>query len=505
MSKQSKVRVNAGGPPPVALNVQNSSKTRNRKRNKKQGTVAIRNMVTASIPRPSFTIRSSRMYNGDVILSVSGTEVVQEVLSFSSTIAAGAPSELVMDRLLNVADPQMFPRLAGVATTFDKFKFKRVCLHYHSGCPSTASGAVGIGFITDPNDPVPVDCVALADYAHAAVSTVTMPVSCEIVPADDVWQFTSSAPASIQLASSPATTVAQVNPFYGSLRAVCKVDHAGGTNTGGTFLGYLAIEYDVELWRLRPVVQSVASGNYNSLTASTALSNTLQFAPLNTNYTNVRGWFDTFSQAVALATDTYNLLTTSGTYASSRLGKMNKSNTLMITEGEWLDSGILTVSSGTTFDSRSPIRREGRKVLPPGKIFIHERYVPKRSQSNHEVPFMVFSDDEKSHHPTLDDYLTTDGVDIGLTTESMNVVAYGAPLDGSATATVISSFGMTIPTATNTSIPWSLLFQLPGPTVVTFLLDCSSLTGTVQINPNYTTQSLCRVSADNSSSASVQS
>ena len=124
--------------------------------------------------------------------------------------------------------------------------------------------------MTDPNDPVPVSCVAVGEYAHSAVGTVTFPLEASIIPSDDVWQFTSGAPPTSLTSTSstfPTSGTGLVSPFYGSLRLIVKVDHCIVPNVAlQNFLGYLSLDYEIELLRLKPVNQSIAFGSVTSLT-----------------------------------------------------------------------------------------------------------------------------------------------------------------------------------------------------------------------------------------------
>lgn len=77
--------------------------------------------------------------------------------STTNTKISHAPLKLP----LNPGDGRTFPWLTSVATRFEKYRFKKIKVHYLPTCSTLESGGVSLCPIYDPADPVPTDRITL--------------------------------------------------------------------------------------------------------------------------------------------------------------------------------------------------------------------------------------------------------------------------------------------------------------------------------------------------------
>lgn len=177
---------------------------------------------------------------------VRGTEVI-EALNTS-----GVPRTSALP--LNPVQSETFPRLSGFAAQFEKFRFKRVQVSYHSGAPATRSGAMGIAVFTEylPNSSgIPTFLPELGSYQYAAIGSIASNFSAPVwVPRDPEYFFTGDG-------SNP--TVDPLKVYQGSIITVTR---DAVTADQDLLAGYLSITYEVEFINMRPTVdKSVVFGS----------------------------------------------------------------------------------------------------------------------------------------------------------------------------------------------------------------------------------------------------
>lgn len=486
----------------------NASKGLQKQMKGKQSQRISRDAVTMLLPKSSFTINAKTNKDGDPLVTVGGCEIISEITSnVPQTLpqpTMGTPSLLVFDVVINPANPQLFPRLSGMVSVFDKFRFKRLTASYSTGCPSTTAGAIGICFMTDPNDPIPVSCVTVGEYAHSSVGSVTLPLACEIKPSDDVWQFTSAAPPiSLTATSSAYPNLGNgfVSPFYGSVRLIVKVDHASVSSTVSTsFLGYLSLSYEIELLRLKPVIPKVAYGSVTSLTPtvlSSAVNGINKWVPLTSNFSNIEGYFNTAASGLQLVSDIVNYFVGDTTYGSklplNSLYPISRANVYEVSDGAWNAAGVLAIQNVTlSTDSRQPTALGAE----PSVTFLNAKYVRPGFMLLAESSYHVFSDEEKSTFPSLEELKSRYKVGAG---GNVSVIVHGGPADASSTAGIM---GLTLlPMTTAGNYPFSIPLFFEKPMLCDLLLDPTSMgLGTVTMNKPFCSCGFSRVSYDQSDS-----
>lgn len=195
-----------------------------------------RMLLNASVPRPRMGIR------GDMRKTVvSGLEVVDQF------VTSKIPKKIAVS--LNPAQAQTFPRLSGFAGQFEKYRFKRIRLHYHTAAPATRSGALGLAVFTQVTTPgsIPNFMPEFGSYEYSAVGTVASNLTTPWwIPKDPEYFFIG------YNGSSFGSLVAPEDPlkvFQGSL---CFLTRDAVDADVGLLAGYLSIEYEVEFVNLRP-------------------------------------------------------------------------------------------------------------------------------------------------------------------------------------------------------------------------------------------------------------
>jgi len=255
----------------MSKNSQIVNKKKSSRKSGNQFTTVSRLISQVQIPKPSLRLRTSGS-NEDPVVVVEGMEVIAELNSNLST----GYSEL-LDLRINPADPKVFPRLASIASTFDRFRVKKLVLRYHCGVPSTTEGAIGIGVMKDRNDRRPSSLVELSDLAGARVGTVSQ--SLEVVFTSDAKEpflLTTGAPS--HSSSFYASSVEDdIDRWSGLSRFIVATDRLNAT--AKPFLGYLSLQYHIELMCMKASTRAVVSGILGTRAVSANTSFCLDLLP----------------------------------------------------------------------------------------------------------------------------------------------------------------------------------------------------------------------------------
>lgn len=199
-------------------------------------------LLNASIPRPRLSIR------GDLRKTVvSGVEVIDQF------VTSDTPVKTVVQ--LNPAQAQTFPRLSGFASQFEKYRFRRVRLHYHTGCPATRSGAIGLAIFTQPvsSDSVPAFMPEFGSYEYSAVGTVATSLSTPWwVPKDPEFFYLGT--GFTPLSGNSLTEITNAEPLKVYQASLAFLMRDAVSADSGLLAGYLSIEYEIEFLNLRPTV-----------------------------------------------------------------------------------------------------------------------------------------------------------------------------------------------------------------------------------------------------------
>jgi hypothetical protein len=211
---------------------------------------------------------------GPGVLRVSGVELVAEVFCHNH---AATELEILMNPLSSE-----IPRLVSISGGFEKFKFKRLRLHYTPGCPTTRTGVVHAAYIEDPLSRNPLGAIEFRAYEHSFVGSVGVPLSTTLeVEEEDQWYLIHPVSDSANL------TEAFRDP---TKRFQGKISLATGGSTvadENTLAGYVCLEYEVYMKDLRPARSmalslSTTSGFSQTFTGgASASTNNVQWPLLN--------------------------------------------------------------------------------------------------------------------------------------------------------------------------------------------------------------------------------
>jgi hypothetical protein len=171
-------------------------------------------------------------------------------------------------RLVNPLDSVVFPVLSGIASSYERFRFKRLRLRYETGCPSTTAGQVALAWQVSPLDAVPQSLVEALSYEESTGGSVANNHLAQFrrisgrTDGDDEWYYT-----------DPDDSLADpTKRFQGALIWALE----GGTATAALPVdaGILWLEYEVELSSLRPRQESAVMGwTTTDFEAPTGVSN----------------------------------------------------------------------------------------------------------------------------------------------------------------------------------------------------------------------------------------
>jgi hypothetical protein len=142
--------------------------------------------------------------------------------------------------VINPADPTTFPWLSSIAALFDKYKFHKLEFRYITSSPTSSGGNVSLAVDFDTLDSAPANGVAMSNlakfntFATWANETLVVPVNRR---GNNAWLYTLDGNAS---SNDPKTY--NLGNLFVSTESV----------TSTTPIGYIVVEYDVELLDKNP-------------------------------------------------------------------------------------------------------------------------------------------------------------------------------------------------------------------------------------------------------------
>lgn len=218
-------------------NKRNKNNKRNNKRGKRRGRPSQLNITVQSVPvAKSAKVSNPRNRNR----SLGNGNLIHQGESGIAISMANNTTATTTSLDLICANATSFPSLSAIAKTYDKIKWRRLRMKWVPSLPTTSGGSVAIYFDNDRTD-VGATSVPLALQNKKAKSCA-------------IWDSLSSTVSSVQLRSrelfstfigSGSTTE---NTFTSPGRIhVHTTSLPGVTFTASTVVGYLWLEYDVEL------------------------------------------------------------------------------------------------------------------------------------------------------------------------------------------------------------------------------------------------------------------
>jgi hypothetical protein len=80
---------------------------------------------------------------------------------------------------LNPGQQEVFPWLANIASRFEKYKFRRLEVHYHPNCPTSTPGYFAIAIDADPSDQDPTNRSEMLAMEHAVTGPCWTQMRCK--------------------------------------------------------------------------------------------------------------------------------------------------------------------------------------------------------------------------------------------------------------------------------------------------------------------------------------
>jgi hypothetical protein len=241
---------------------------------------------------------------------------------------------------INPANVLFAPRLASIASAFERYKFDWLRVEFHTAAPATRSGSIGLLIKFDPQDEEPVSMVQIAENEAGAVGTVAEDLAVEgsWPEADPYYLMTPDI-------SSSDTFDAQWR--YPGRLWVATGDSVSADNR--LLAGYLSVEYRVRLLRCKPATNLLAAGE--SAAGQTA-TDTASY--LDWSMDNLVGWWDWFNSP-----------------SSVPQGTLEFREQVAAAAGDW-STNYLLEWAGAAFDEAE------RKVFSPRTSAMRDRVVEKR-------------------------------------------------------------------------------------------------------------------------------
>lgn len=284
-------------------------------------------VARSSLPRPRFSVSSkgSEMH-------VSGHEVAMTLKTESSA------STFQVD--INPSVGSLFPRLAGFAAVFERYRFKRLRLNYHPGCPATRSGALGLYVRANAsNQTIPSSIPQLAGFDCSAVGAVGQPMSTPwFTLRDPQWYYVQKED---QAQDDDAKSPGSIGWYVADATSA----------DDGTLAGYVSIEYEVEFQHYVSVPQSSITWA-STATVGTAVPSSVTTAVVGgTLIEKAVGYFDMITGTILdVAAAASSIYATYNRFSRACIaGNWKASDTLRITQGELKtsdsDDDTVTVNS----------------------------------------------------------------------------------------------------------------------------------------------------------------
>lgn len=219
--------------------------------------VARTQVVTMTEPKWRQTARGTSVKHRELLASV--------IADTGFVLANGMIPGLLS---VNPIQPATFPWLHPTAIGFDKFKIRKLKLHYVPICSSAMAGRVGIFWDPNSQNVGPLDRVEMASYKHC-LETATWTAGTLTVPCDNVERFVDS-----------NNTADPKFVDFG------RVGFAVYSNSNSVdTLGDIYIEYEIELMDPHPH-QTLVGGMHGTPTTATPIVPLNYIFAANTN-TNV--------------------------------------------------------------------------------------------------------------------------------------------------------------------------------------------------------------------------
>lgn len=276
----------------------------------------MRPLLSARVPKASFHVTSSTMdipkLGTAEVLDVVGIEIHGEVFTTDNTfVPLSVP--------INPQDSELFPRLAGIALPFDRWKCMSLGVHFNTAAPATRAGSIGMCVQFDPLDPDPPDLARLGQYESFSLGAVSENLSCEASwPESDPWLLTSAT-------EDPNSSE---DPNWRYPGKIVMLTSDSGTDDDDKVAGFVSISYHFRFARLKPLSNFLFDGETEG---SVSVTDTGIPVVLETPAVSLGFWDWLFSNVTAV---------TSGT-----VGAVKYIESVLVTAGEWYSGLNITVTA----------------------------------------------------------------------------------------------------------------------------------------------------------------
>ncbi len=170
-------------------------------------------------------------------------------------------SSIALRETINPRNETLFQKLAVSSQNYEKFKLKKIRLVYRGSCSTSTSGTIAISYQPDPAAVAPSSVVEVGQLECSAYGSSWASFETKMVSSDGTDLFVRSNLASLpyNFLSGVDTTVAE------QLEESARLTSAGlvqvvlegfpmSTSSTDLRLGYLSIDYEIDLWGQRSVL-----------------------------------------------------------------------------------------------------------------------------------------------------------------------------------------------------------------------------------------------------------
>jgi hypothetical protein len=232
--------------------VQQPRKKPRRRKARSNGGMMSAPLLAVSHPRPFFRFLEATEHS----VRVHGHEMLATTFCSSTTVRNGP-------FLINPAIANVFPRLAPLALSFEKYRFKSLRLIYTSAAPTTRSGQIALCIVSDVEAQAPGDIVEMYNYECSVVSPVGMGASTP--------RFRMSDPGKWYLTNAVTSFTSAVDPTNRFVGKIFALSTRSTSADSGTIAGEISIEYEVEFCNSRPSLAiSTSTSNVDTITYTDA-------------------------------------------------------------------------------------------------------------------------------------------------------------------------------------------------------------------------------------------
>lgn len=186
---------------------------------------------------------------------------------------AATTFRVMVNALVNPANPQVFSWLASIADHFEEYKILKFKVIYEPSCTSSTTGQVVIGCDYDPQDPEPTDWSQVSSWKGAKHGSAWAPLT--FYADKNIRRRSTYYTGVSSLDDTTATNTEDVRETSAARLYVC---HEGVTNNGvafaaNTVIGKLYVEYKIKLFipqsNIDLIARAGANGGYFRLVAGT--------------------------------------------------------------------------------------------------------------------------------------------------------------------------------------------------------------------------------------------